>query len=221
MSEENATPRTTPESEKLIVILGTDAGEEATLVERLRAILDADAGIRRIRLDTPIDSDDAASTGTRIGGLVEAWGERSALGRLAEALRTVRSPGAYFVEAWQEKGADVVPEDRESQKAVGILVRHWDLAPGDIRRGWDEHVPLALRIHRGMTSYTRNWVVDPLPHSADFFGFAMLRFASARSLEEEYFIHPEEESRAAIIADVARFVGLAIRLTVRERLIER
>jgi len=213
--------RAKAETRKLIALLGPDAGEEKRLIDGLRSMV-VEPGILRIRLNAPAATGGDVPPAGGIGGLVEAWGEKGALERLAHDLRTLSTTlGAYLVDVSEEKGHDVVPESGSARKVVGILLRKWDQSARDTRARWDEHVPLALRIHHGATSYTRNWVSQPLADSADVFGLAMLRFASTESLDHGYYVAPELESRAELAHDIARFVGIAIRLTVRERLIER
>lgn len=201
---------------KLVIVLGADHGDGTALIEELRGVLAASPGIDSIRVGLPVEG----PTG-QVGGFVEAWGEGAALRGLRSEISTGSTYGAYLVDALEQKGVDRAPTDSESVKAVGVLVPYAEHDPDSARRMWDEHAPLAVQIHFGMSSYVRNWVAEALPHSPDFFGFAMLRFPSARSIEEEYFLAPAAENRQRIRSDVARFVGLAIRVDVHETLLSR
>src|SRR3546814_21032842 len=71
---------------------------------------------------------------------------------------------------------------------------------------WDEHVPLALRVHIGMTRYVRDIVRQVLSDEpSSIFGVASLHFPSDETIRDSFFDSPESIPIHA--ADLARFVG--------------
>lgn len=212
----SAQPTWSNVTRKLVIVLGADHGDGTALIDRMRDVLAASKGIDGIRVSLPVDG----PTG-QVGGFVEAWGDDTDLRALRSEISTGATYGAYLVDALEQKGIDRIPTDPDAVKAIGVLIPYTDHDADSARQMWDEHAPLAVEIHYGMSSYVRNWVVEALPHSPSFFGFAMLRFRSARAIAEEYFLAPADENRQRIVSDVARFVGLAVRVDVREILITR
>lgn len=93
------------------------------------------------------------------------------------------------------------------------LIAAWeareDVARTEVRRHWDEHVPLANRIHVGCERYVRNWVEALVFSSAcyprPYQGFAFQYFRTHRDLVERSFDKPE--SQAVIDADVGEFLS--------------
>ncbi len=93
-----------------------------------------------------------------------------------------------------------------------------DVPPHEQRRHWDEHVPLANRIHVGVTRYVRNWIEQstasaPLPTPA-WQGIAMQLFASEADLRDRLFDRPENVQ--VILDDVADFIASHDALVVTE-----
>ena len=84
-----------------------------------------------------------------------------------------------------------------------------ELTPAEQRRHWDEHVPLANRIHVGCTRYVRNWVEAPTAnHGAaapPYQGIAMQHFLTEQDLRERSFDSPT--SVQVIKDDVAEFIA--------------
>ena len=77
---------------------------------------------------------------------------------------------------------------------------------GHYGRRWDEHVPIALRVHTACTQYVRHWVEEPLTVCAPpLNGIGMLAFASKQDLEQRLFA--SREGVAEVAEDTARFVG--------------
>lgn len=86
--------------------------------------------------------------------------------------------------------------------------RHQSLSARKCRRHWDEHVPLANRVHIGVCCYVRNWIEDILYASTqqppDYQGMAVQYFNSYLGLKEESFDKPESEK--VIQKDIAVFI---------------
>jgi len=81
------------------------------------------------------------------------------------------------------------------------------LAPAEARRHWDEHVPIALRVHRGLTKYERNWVDEVMARSPDVPAFdAYADFAVARMEDFRENFFPAPEDIREIGADIADFL---------------
>jgi hypothetical protein len=81
--------------------------------------------------------------------------------------------------------------------------------PAESVRYWDEHVPLALRVHVGMNRYVRDIIVAPFNGGiADIFGVASLHFPSDEAIREKFFDSPD--SIPVHAADLARFVGAVV-----------
>lgn len=93
-------------------------------------------------------------------------------------------------------------------KLVAAWTGRSDVAPTERRRHWDEHVPLANRIHVGVRRYVRNWVeslaLAPTPHPPAYQGIATQQFDSLQDLQERSFDKPE--SVPVIQNDVADFL---------------
>lgn len=116
---------------------------------------------------------------------------------------------------------------RRGQPTSGIkLIAAWtgrdDVAPTEIRRHWDEHVPLANRIHIGCERYVRNWVtalaIAPSPYPPAYRGVAFQYFASQQDLVERSFDKPE--SVQVINDDVADFLASCDVLLATEYLLK-
>jgi len=122
--------------------------------------------------------------------------------------RHVSRSVAYLVSEFVEK--DIGPDRRwptEGPKLIVPWVGRADLTPAERRRHWDEHVPLANRIHVGCTRYVRNWVEAPIDGDTapPYQGIAMQHFPTVRDLQERSFDSPA--SVQAIHEDVAEFIA--------------
>jgi hypothetical protein len=113
------------------------------------------------------------------------------------------------------------------QPTIGVkLIAPWtgrdDVSRTEIRRHWDEHVPLANRIHIGCERYVRNWVTSlvmaPTPYPPAYQGIAFQYFASQQDLVERSFDKPE--SVQVITDDVADFLASCDVLVTREYLLK-
>jgi len=82
-------------------------------------------------------------------------------------------------------------------------------APAESIGYWDEHVPLALRVHVGMNRYVRDIVVAPLDgNTSGMFGVASLHFPGEDAIRDRFFDKPESIPLHA--EDLARFVGAVV-----------
>lgn len=94
-------------------------------------------------------------------------------------------------------------------KVIVPWVGRDDVARSEQRRHWDEHVPLANRIHVGVRRYERNWVdalvLAPTPEPPAYQGVACQQFDSFDDLEKRSFDRPE--SVRVIQDDVADFIA--------------
>jgi hypothetical protein len=131
------------------------------------------------------------------GSVIEAWSEGG------EPPRFPAVAAVYGVEELVEKR---VPGLFPPQGVK--LVCAWQTRPGvpaaEARRHWNEHVPLALRIHTGACGYTRNWVTAP-PSGQAFQGIATLWFPHEDDLRLRLF--PQPEDFKTVMDDVADFIG--------------
>ena len=113
---------------------------------------------------------------------------------------------AYSVTPMVEKAP---PTPRlDAVKMVACIRQRPDVSKVETRRHWDEHVPLALRIHVGASRYVRNWVEDVIVSSAFSPGFypgiATLSFHTDDDYLNGRFDKPENEQ--VIMDDVAEFM---------------
>ena len=91
----------------------------------------------------------------------------------------------------------------------------------ETRRHWNEHVPLALRIHIGASRYLRNWV-EGLILTSEFsprlyVGIAMMSFHTVEDYKERLFDIPENVK--VIRDDMAEFSELRDNFLGQETLI--
>ena len=103
---------------------------------------------------------------------------------------------------------DGVPRGRPAPgiKLMAPWIARSDVERSEIRRHWDEHVPLANRIHVGARRYVRNWVEFPAgPAAPPYQGIAFQYFDSRKDLIERSFDRPE--SVQLIADDVADFIA--------------
>ncbi len=123
---------------------------------------------------------------------------------------------AYLVTEMIEK--DTGPAKGWPTGGVKMLVP-WigrsDVPPTDQRRHWDEHVPLANRIHIGVSRYIRNWVDSAVSIDAPRYqGIAMQYFLTEADLHERLFDSPA--SVQVIVDDVADFIAEHVALNAVE-----
>jgi hypothetical protein len=152
-----------------------------------------------------------ADPGIRWHAVLEIWGGQPETSlRDAEIGPHVARRAVYRVTEFVEK--DVGPERRwptPGPKLIVPWVGRPDVTPAEQRRHWDEHVPLANRIHVGCTRYVRNWIEAPAPGSAStappYQGIAIQHFLTDADLRERSFDSPA--SVQVIHDDVADFIA--------------
>ena len=144
--------------------------------------------------------------------LVEAWGDGAdvlACCDTAELRGRAARIAAYACTEVVEKDDGVVRgEPTPGVKLIAPWIGRDDVARTQIRRHWDEHVPLANRIHIGVRRYVRNWIegvaLAPTPFPPPYQGVAFQYFDSPKDLAERSFDRPE--SVQIITDDVADFI---------------
>ena len=154
--------------------------------------------------------------------VIEAWTDQDTL---LESLRAaalesmVAAQAIYRVTELVEK--DEGPGAGWPVSGVRLIVP-WvgrsDVSPSERRRHWNEHVPLANRVHVGVTRYVRNWVEGPVGDDAasapPYQGIASQHYASERDMIERSFDSPA--SVQVINDDVADFIAEHVVLLVTE-----
>lgn len=80
------------------------------------------------------------------------------------------------------------------------------LTDHEFRRHWDEHVPIALRVHAACVQYVRHFVEISLPDDAPpVRGIGMIAMPTVQDLTLRMFDSPQ--GQADVVADTAEFVG--------------
>ena len=92
-------------------------------------------------------------------------------------------------------------------KYVSFVRRAEELSHGQFVRHWTEvHAPLARTHHAGLADYTQNVVrTTYTPGGAGIDGVAELRFRTRADFDDRFY--DSDAGKAAIRADVARFIG--------------
>lgn len=143
--------------------------------------------------------------------VIEAWtDERTLADFMSRLLPLISARAVYRVTELVEK--DEGPGAGWPVAGVRMIVP-WigrsDVGPVEQRRHWDEHVPLANRIHVGVTRYVRNWVEgtvgDDARSAPPYRGIASQHYPSERDLRERSFDSPA--SVQVIVDDVADFIA--------------
>ena len=115
----------------------------------------------------------------------------------------------YAVERLVEKTPPTPHAD--AVKMVACIQQLPDLPLFEVRRRWDAHVPLALRIHIGAARYVRNWVNELLltsaPSPPHYCGIATMSFRTTEDLQDRQYDRPQNQQ--VILDDVARFMARA------------
>ncbi|UXJ50260.1 EthD domain-containing protein [Pseudomonas citronellolis] len=131
---------------------------------------------------------------------------------------------SYLVEEHVEKDSPNMSSGtgQHGRKLITCWQARADLTLDQARRHWDEHVPMANRIHIGCRRYVRNWVRALARASGDFppiyTGFTFQYYASAQDLAERMFDSPE--SACVIQRDVEEFIDTFEVQVCTERLLE-
>lgn len=129
------------------------------------------------------DVDPGAARWVRLGEVQEAPAFDVLIGLTARAetftavidtaMAAVR-PFGEAVHAWQVTRLPARTEREPPEPGTGspgikyvvLCTFHPDLPDSAVRRSWDHHVPLALRIHEGAARYVRSWIDAPLTANA-------------------------------------------------------
>jgi len=154
--------------------------------------------------------------------VIEAWTDQDTLGeslRAAALESLVAVQAIYRVTELVEK--DEGPDAGWPVSGVRLIVP-WvgrsDVSTSERRRHWNEHVPLANRVHVGVTRYVRNWIEGPVGDDAasapPYQGIASQHYASERDMIERSFDSPA--SVQVITDDVADFIAEHVVLLVTE-----
>ena len=138
------------------------------------------------------------------------------------AMAAVRS-FAEAVHAWQVTRLPARTEREPPEPGTGspgikyvvLCTFHPDLPDSAVRRSWDHHVPLALRIHEGAARYVRSWIDASLTANAPpFQGITELCFPTREDMEQRWF--GSDDRRAEIIQDIGHFLHSGVRLYTSE-----
>lgn len=117
---------------------------------------------------------------------------------------------SYLVENCLEKGLPGASSGtgQHGRKLITCWQARPDISKEQARKHWDEHAPLANRIHVGCQRYERNWVQALARASGDFppiySGIAFQYYASTEDLAERMFDYPY--SVEVIQRDIEEFI---------------
>ncbi len=142
--------------------------------------------------------------------VVELWTRKEPMDWEAEiAAAPLHATAGYEVDETVEKGAGGPPPG--PMGGINLIAFIWPasgVAMSDIRARYARHAALALRVHVGLDSYSRNWVERISPPSATpYFGVSVLWFATDEDFLERHYDSPA--GRAAIAYDVSGFLDLS------------
>lgn len=202
-------------------------GEDVKFIVMIKATY----GVERVNLDRWLLNTgvpDLARTASRCVLNLVTPGEGSRFDAVIETWATSSKPlAALLLPAWTERTRAVafqVSEHIEKDqlemspghptpavKLIAGWTRRDDLSPIEARRHWDEHVPLANRVHVGCARYVRHWVQGIAHAHADdvppYQGIAFQYYRTQMDLEQRSYDKPE--SVALINDDTAEFLSSA------------
>lgn len=146
--------------------------------------------------------------------VAETWITDAAVAaRIAAALAALPGVGSahsYLCTETVEKD-----EGPTGVKYIAQVHFHDDLPDAAAKRCWTQHVPLALRVHAGMSRYVRNWVDAAISDDAPRIqGVVELHFSTMADMQDRWFV--DERGRAEIIQDVGHFLKGATRMYCTE-----
>lgn len=119
-----------------------------------------------------------------------------------ESVRAVSDVGLYVCFSRVIKAPVTEPTSERSIATFG-LVRNPAMTHRECDDHWrDHHGPLALQMHLAMCDYSQLSVIDTL-HGQPLDGIAMCAFSTRQDLSTKFF--NDDDAKAAIIADVAKF----------------
>jgi hypothetical protein len=144
--------------------------------------------------------------------VLETWAESTdVLAAIHSAPLLERaSVTTYQVAEWIEKDELRAPgTPTPAVKLIAAWEGRADVARTETRRHWDEHVPLANRIHIGCVRYVRNWIealaMSSAAYPPAYQGIAFQYFRTRDDLEQRSFDRPE--SVQVIQDDVGDFIA--------------
>lgn len=144
----------------------------------------------RVEGDKPLFADPRQAPTT----MVELWAKGVSPGPLGFA-------SLYGVDERIER--DELPAGAYGPRLVAGWRRRPELDKRTAARLWDEHVPLALAVHRGAARYVRHRIVAAPVDAPPLDGIAILDFATEEDFRERRYVPPEADR--LIAADIARF----------------
>jgi hypothetical protein len=193
-----------------------DAGD----AEARRHLVDAAiAAVRKAQLRGVVNEVHASQGQAAWDAVVELWVEEAA--QLASLDLAALVPGGrctmVAVEERVEKdvwNGRALPAD-----AIKLIVgwtRRAELSSAEARRHWDEHVPIANRVHIGVGRYVRHWLAPTMlaGNALPYDGVAEQTFIDAKALKEG--MYDSAAGEAEILADVQEFIGSYDIFTSRE-----
>lgn len=158
--------------------------------------------------------------------VIEAWLDSAEQARAASQWLTKHLGGTcskldvFGVTEWIEKDR-TPPAGRGTSPGVKYISQcsfHDDLPDSAAQRSWQVHVPLALRVHVGVSKYVRNWVEERLSsNTGSTRGIVELHFDSMQDLEQRWFA--SEHGKAEITHDVRHFLKGAVRMFTTEHIL--
>lgn len=136
--------------------------------------------------------------------VAEMWFDTALNAR--QALARFDNVSAYRVTEFIEKdvGRDAGAPHRV--KLFSFIHPVAGLSDHEFKRHWEEHVPIALRVHAACRQYVRHWVEEVLSGDAPGVrGVGMIGMRNQEDLEQCLFDSPA--GVAEVAADTAEFVG--------------
>jgi hypothetical protein len=160
--------------------------------------------------------------------MIEVWshGDCADIGRTFDSMAESAGLAGHPFGARLYRVTELVEKDTLAARVarvpgirlISAIEGHEHLSDREVREGWDHHVAPALRVHRAMTRYVRNWVEEILtPGARPIHGIAVLNFASDEDLKERFF--DSEAGKSEIRKDTGSFVRRAENIYAREYLV--
>lgn len=174
----------------------------------LHGLADGMRGLQRA-IANVVDEDPATDAGvddTQADLVAEFWFETADQG--ASLAHVPGCLATYRVTELVEKCEAPMPDDVPRARLFSFIRPLGGMSRGEFRRHWDEHVPIALRVHAACTQYVRHWVETCLiPETGGYrvWGVGMISMRDRQDRTQRLF--DSAEGRAEVMADTAEFVG--------------
>ena len=164
-------------------------------------------GLRRVVVNG-VDGDPQAleAQDPAVDAIVELWFDAADQG--GGLMHLPGCVAGYRVTELVEKYEAPQPGDPDRAKLFSFIRPRHEMPRSEFRRHWDEHVPIALRVHAACKQYVRHWVESSHEPDMDMgltWGIGMISMRDRSAMDLQLFDSPE--SRAEVIADTAEFVG--------------